>query len=242
LRVLVVLPSYNERNNIQEMIETLLGIDPSYAIRVVDDASPDGTSAIVEAQLQAHPPWRDRLSLTTRSAKDGRGGAVRDGFILGLNADPPFDVFVEMDCDFSHEPAAVPKAVALIDSGADVAIGARYPAGKIIGWPRRRRLFSALANRVARLLIDPDIGDYTNGFRAYSPRAVRIMVDRPQRHKGYIYLSESLAYLLLGGMTVTSFPIVFRNRERGVSNTGPREITAAMLGIVSIGLAYRRGR
>ncbi len=242
MRVLVVLPSYNERNNIRELIDELLNVDSSYAIRVVDDSSPDGTSSILEAEIRERSEWRDRLTLTTRSTKDGRGGAVRDGFILGLASDPPFDAFIEMDCDFSHEPSSVPTAVALIGLGADVAIGARYPDGTIIGWPRRRRVFSALANGVARLLIDRQVGDYTNGFRAYSPRAVRLLVERPQRHKGYIYLSESLAYLLQAGMTVASFPIVFRNRERGVSNTGAREIFAAVRGILAIGFAYRLGR
>jgi len=242
MRALVVLPSYNESQNIVDLVGALLDANSEYSICVVDDASPDGTSELLAQAIEGAPGWRGRVCLITRDKKDGRGGAVRDGFAWGLAHDPPFGAFAEMDCDFSHEPGAVPRGFDLVAQGCDVVIGARYPDGTIIGWPRRRRIFSFLANQLARRLIDPSIDDYTTGFRFYSPRAVRVLVGQPQRYKGYIYLSESLAYLLREDLRITSFPILFRNRERGVSNTGLREIGSALRGIFAIAWVYRRSR
>lgn len=242
MRALVVLPSFNESQNIVHLVGALLDANNEYAICVVDDSSPDGTSECMAKAIEGTSGWQQRVHLITRNKKDGRGGAVRDGFAWGLAQDPPFKAFAEMDCDFSHEPGAVPHGFDLVSQGCDVVIGARYPDGTIIGWPRRRRVFSFLANELARRLIDPSIDDYTNGFRFYSSRAVRVLVEQPQRYKGYIYLSESLAYLLRREMRVASFPIVFQNRERGESNTGLREIGSALRGIFAIAWDYRRSR
>jgi len=240
LRALIVLPSYNESQNIVSLIDALLAEDPGYLVCVVDDSSPDGTSQLLERAMSERREWQARTHLITRSKKDGRGGAVRDGLAWGTEQQPPIDAFVEMDCDFSHEPSAVPRGLAMLGVGTDVVIGARYPDGTIVGWPRRRRIFSALANWLARHLIEPSVGDYTNGFRFYSTPAVRVLLEHPQRHKGYIYLSEALAHLLRAGMRVESFPILFVNRQRGESNTGIREVWAALTGIVSIAWAYHR--
>lgn len=240
MRALIVLPSYNESQNIVRLIDALLEEDRDHLVCVVDDSSPDGTSELLTRTMAEKREWVGRVQLITRSKKDGRGGAVRDGLIWGMDQQPTIDAFVEMDCDFSHEPGAVPQGLALLAEGNDVVIGARYPDGTIVGWPRRRRVFSALANWLARHLIEPSVGDYTNGFRFYSRRAVEVLLDHPQRHKGYIYLSESLSHLLRAGMRVQSFPIYFVNRQRGESNTSLREVWAALTGIVSIAWAYRR--
>jgi dolichol-phosphate mannosyltransferase len=242
LKTLVVLPSYNESANIVEMIAAVLAEGPSLSVCVVDDSSPDGTSTVVRSAIDTRPGWADRVELITRSKKDGRGGAVRDGFAWGAQGGRDFECMVEMDCDFSHEPSALPRGLALRQAGADVVIGARYPDGTIVGWPGSRRAFSFLANTLARTLIDWSISDYTNGFRFYSPRAVEILLQRPQRHRGYIYLSESLSYLLRAGMRVEQFPIYFKNRERGVSNTSLAEVRSALAGIVSIAWEHRLGR
>lgn len=240
MRSLVVLPSYNESENIVSLIGALLDSNKACRVCVVDDSSPDGTSNIVSDAIEKTPGWKKRVHLITRSKKDGRGGAVRDGFAWGLQSGDSFEAFIEMDCDFSHEPQAVQTGLSLLQQGNDVVIGARYPGGTIIGWPKRRRAFSFLANQLARRLIEPSVSDYTNGFRFYSPRAAKVLIARPQKHKGYIYLSESLSYLLREGMSVASFPIVFKNRERGVSNTSLKEISNALKGIFSIALEHRR--
>jgi dolichol-phosphate mannosyltransferase len=242
MRPLVVLPSYNESENIRGLIDALLANDPAHHVCVVDDSSPDGTSPLVAKAIEGTAAWRDRVHLITRSKKDGRGGAVRDGFAWGLKSARQFDAFIEMDCDFSHEPAAIERGLALLAQGNEVVIGARYPDGTIIGWPLRRRVFSFFANQLARRLIEPSVADYTNGFRFYSRRAAEVLIARSQRHKGYVYLSESLSCLLREGMRVASFPIVFKNRERGVSNTGLREIYSALRGIFSIAWEHHRAR
>ena len=200
----------------------------------IDDSSPDGTSQLVSNAIQTRPRWEKRVHLITRLKKDGRGGAVREGLAWGVKSGLTFEAYVEMDCDFSHEPCAIPEGFKLLGRGNDVVIGARYPNGTIIGWPRSRRIFSFFANMLARFLIDWSIADYTNGFRFYSTRAVQVLLNHPQKYKGYIYLSESLSYLLRAGVKVATFPIRFNNRERGVSNTTFWEICLALQGIFFI--------
>jgi dolichol-phosphate mannosyltransferase len=239
MRALVVLPSYNERDNIVQLVDAILTAHPDTRVCVVDDSSPDGTSEVLRSAISARPDWPQRVHLIVRDKKDGRGGAVRAGLAYGLAQSEPFEAFVEMDCDFSHEPQALTQGFELLRSGNDVVIGARYPSGTIIGWPLRRRAFSFFANGLARTLIDWHVSDYTNGFRFYSPRAVQLLMRFEQKHKGYIYLSESLSQLLRGKMRVATFPILFRNRERGVSNTSIAEIRSALTGIFEIAWQHR---
>jgi glycosyltransferase involved in cell wall biosynthesis len=238
---LVVLPTYNESADVLPMIEALLETGTAPDICVVDDSSPDGTSDVVAAAIAQRPGWGERVRLITRPGKGGRGGAVREGLRVGLENDA-YDLFIEMDCDFSHRPEDLVVGAALLSRGWDVVIGARYPDGRIIGWPLQRRVFSRFANTVARGLIDWSVPDYTNGFRFYNRAAVEAILSVPQRNTGYIYLSEALAVCLSAGHTVASFPIVFRNRERGESNTTMGEVVAAARGIIDVARWYRSHR
>ena len=240
-KVLVVLPSYNEKENIVALIEAILALGAGYSVCVVDDSSPDGTSEIVRRAI-AEKNLTARAHLITRSKKDGRGGAVRTGFQWGYDSTRGFQAYIEMDCDFSHEPKSIPTGIALLEKGADVVLGSRYPNGTIEGWPMKRHVLSFFANSLARALINFRIHDYTNGFRFYTPRAVEVMLKKSQKHKGYIYLSESLSQLLRAGMRVETFPIFFKNRERGVSNTSLAEVRNAFLGIFSIAWEHRKKR
>src|SRR5882762_4189120 len=142
MRTLVVLPSYNESLNILALIEALLSLGPETTVCLVDDSSPDGTGELVEQAIRDKAGWKARVQLITRAKKDGRGGAVRAGFAWGRGSSLGFDAYVEMDCDFSHEPGAVPIGLQLLAAGNEVVIGARYPDGIIIGWPASRRVFS----------------------------------------------------------------------------------------------------
>jgi glycosyltransferase involved in cell wall biosynthesis len=234
VRTLVVLPSYNEKENIVRLIQELLNLSPETFVCVVDDSSPDGTADVIHDFLRSNADANARVHLMIRSTKSGRGGAVRAGLDWGYTQSPSFDVFVEMDCDFSHEPKSIPQGIALIKEGYDVALGSRYPDGTIVGWPINRRVFSFFANTLARTLIRWSIADYTNGFRFYNKAAVKHLLSEPQKHTGYIYLSESLSSLLLNGFKVATFPIYFLNRQRGVSNTSLKEIKSAFFGLFSI--------
>lgn len=234
MKTLIVLPSYNERENIINLIQALLQLNPNYSVCVVDDSSPDKTFELIAQNLAENPLFHNRVHLIVRSKKNGRGGAVCDGFALGLNSNEDFNYFVEMDCDFSHEPKAVLEGISYLEQGSDVALGCRYPNGTIIGWPIQRRIFSFFANFLAKNLIDPSIPDYTNGFRFYTKRAVASILSYPRKYTGYIYLSESLSHLLKLNMKIRCFPTVFRNRIRGVSNTSLKEVIDALTGIFVI--------
>ncbi len=241
MKTLIVLPSYNEAENIVSLIEKLLALSAEYYVCVVDDASPDGTAEKIRV-FQEGMADRSRLHLIVREKKDGRGGAVRRGLTWGLQTSKEtFTNFVEMDCDFSHQPEAVAIGLRRLRD-AEVVLGSRYPDGEIRGWPVKRRVFSFLANLLARVLISWVIVDYTNGFRFYSREAAEHLLQCPQKHKGYIYLSESIVYFLKHGYRIASFPILFINRERGVSNTNFAEIAAALRGIFSIAWNYNFGR
>jgi glycosyltransferase involved in cell wall biosynthesis len=237
MKALVILPSYNERENIVSLIEAILKTSPEIDVCVVDDNSPDGTGPLLDEFVATRAP-AGRVHLIHRKKKDGRGGAVRDGMIWGFNAPAGYEAFVEMDCDFSHPPGDLPKGLGLLGQ-ADVVLGSRYPDGEIVGWPMRRRVLSFCANTLARSMITRKISDYTNGFRFYNRRAAEALVGLPQKHKGYIYLSESLSYLLKRNFKIAAFPIRFVNRERGQSNTNFREVSRSLLGIVQIGYEYR---
>lgn len=234
MKTLIVIPSYNESENVRAMVEAILGLDPGYFVCIVDDSSPDQTSELVRAEIEQRREWQRRVHLIQRSKKDGRGGAVRDGFTWGLGTGEDFEAYVEMDCDFSHDPKAIAQGLQLLGVGSDVAIGARYPNGVIVGWPASRRIFSFFANTLARILIEWSVPDYTNGFRFYTPKAVRLLSVSRQQYKGYIYLSESLSQLLCAGLRVRHFPIRFVNRQRGVSNTNLQEISASLKAIFAI--------
>ena len=242
---LVILPTYNERENITALVRTLLELGDDFTVCVVDDNSPDGTAQLVRDFRERELPEvsRSRLHLIVRDKKDGRGGAVRTGLQWGLaQTQPvPFDSFIEMDCDFSHPPSDIPRGLALLRD-ADVVMGCRYPDGQIIGWPLHRRLLSFGANTLARCLIRWHIADYTNGFRFYSRRSAELMSRLPQQHKGYIYLSETITAFLHYGHRIRCFPIKFVNRARGVSNTTFREVRSSLTGIFQIAWRYRFGQ
>lgn len=235
MRTLVVLPSYNERDNIISLIDELL-LNPNLFICVVDDSSPDGTAELVKS------PMKDRCHLILRQGKGGRGSAVREGMLWGLaQKENPFSQFVEMDCDFSHSPKEISKGVSLLGNTSDLVIGSRYPDGKIIGWPWSRRIFSSLSNSLIRFLIDREVSDYTNGFRFYSRKAAELIFSKSPKNQGYIYLSETLAYALKKKIVIKSFPITFVDRQRGQSNLGFGEVFAALKGILLVAWDYRYG-
>ena len=171
MKTLVVLPSYNENQNINILIDTILRQSLDNNVVVIDDNRPDNTIEIIN-QFIDKKDYKNRVHLIKRKNKLGRGSAVLEGLRWGYNNLHDLELFIEMDCDFSHSPDEIVKGKELIKK-FDFVIGARYPSGKIINWPRRRKLFSYLANKFARLLLKVPISDYTNGYRIYSRKAAR---------------------------------------------------------------------
>lgn len=226
---LVIIPSFNERENIVPLIEAILGLYPYIEVLVVDDSSPDGTADAVRGAQAAHG---DRLHLIVRSGKGGRGSAVLEGFRYGLGKG--FDFLIEMDADFSHRPEEIAPLLAA-SKATGCAIGSRYlPQSEIHEWTRKRTFFSGVANRFARFVLGIPITDYTNGFRCYSRVAIeRLDLDGIDA-KGYVVLSEVAYQLHNKGMSFREIPTIFVNRRRGISNLSFKEIREAFLSVLRI--------
>ena len=240
MKTLVVLPSYNESLNINDLIDKILLQSEHNYIVVIDDNSPDNTIEIIKRFLE-NKNYVSRVHLIKRPNKLGRGSAVLEGLKWGYNNINNIDLFIEMDCDFSHSPDEIYKGKKLINN-YDFVIGARYPNGKIINWPIKRKVFSFIANQLIRFLIDKKISDYTNGFRFYSKNSIKYLLSKKITSSGYICLSEIAAILLKANFTTTSFPIVFNNRIRGKSNVNLKEIIFSLISILHISWKFRFGK
>jgi dolichol-phosphate mannosyltransferase len=231
MRTLVVLPTYNETPNVELMLRTLREVVPEATTLVVDDSSPDGTAGVVTrvaAEL-------GRIELLSRPAKSGLGGAYRDGFAWGLERG--FDHFVEIDCDFSHDPRVLP---ALLEAGAsyDVVIGSRYvKGGSIPKWSWPRRLLSRGGNQYAALLLGLGVADSTAGYRVYSKVALE-KIDFPTvTADGYGFQIEMTYRAKRAGASIVEVPISFSDRTRGHSKMSRAIIVEALFLVTRWGLA-----
>lgn len=226
--VAIIIPTFNEKENIEDLIAETLKALPGGDVFVVDDNSPDGTADIVAkfADPRAH--------VIVREQKNGRGGAVLDGIRSALGSEKDYQRFIEMDADFSHHPQYLSDILAKAQD-FDVVIGSRYLAGaKIVNWSVQRKVFSFLANRFAGRLLGVPITDYTNGYRCYSREAAKSIPYDKIGATGYIVLSEVAVGLHKRGFTFGEVPITFVNRERGLSKLSLKEILSAAVGIVKL--------
>lgn len=232
-RLLVITPTYNERENLERLVERLLEILPAAHILVVDDDSPDGTGALADV-LAARD---DRIEVLHRPSKLGLASAYIEGFRLGLEAG--FDVIVQMDADLSHDPKYLPDLLAALENGADLAIGSRrVPGGGIKGWPARRRLLSRGANLYARTILAAPVRDLTSGFRAMRRTLIENVDLDTVRSEGYSFLIEMGYRAVLGGARVVEVPIVFRDRRQGSSKLG---LAICLEAVVMVPLLRFRG-
>jgi dolichol-phosphate mannosyltransferase len=210
IEVIVVLPTYNEAETLPRMIEVLM--TQPYRVLVVDDGSPDGTGEIADRLAARH----DRIAVLHRQSKEGLGPAYVAGFARAL--DDGAAIVCEMDADFSHDPADLPRLVAAIESGADVAIGSRYvPGGGTEGWPVHRRAISRCGNWYARRALGLPLKDVTAGFRAFSSDAIRSLEPATCEAAGYGFQVEMAARAVRSGLMVVEVPIIFRDRTAGES-------------------------
>ena len=223
-RAIVVLPTYNERENIVALLRAVREVVPEADVLVVDDNSPDGTAGLVEetaAEL-------GQIKLLRRAGKQGLGSAYRQGFSVAL--DEGYEVVVSMDVDFSHDPAVLPELLRVVEAGADAVIGSRYvPGGATVDWPLHRRLLSRWGNRYTSLVLRLQVRDCTSGFRAYQADALRTIDPASTTAEGYAFLTELVRRLVRRGARVMETPIVFADRRYGESKMSGRIVVESML-------------
>ncbi len=230
MHVLVVMPTYNERENVAAVLQAVRASVPSADILVVDDNSPDGTAKIVNETGES----LGRIDLLQRPGKQGLGSAYRQGFSLAL--DRGYDVIVSMDVDFSHDPAVLPEMLRLIDAGADAVIGSRYvPGGATVDWPVHRRVLSRWGNRYTSLVLGLQIRDCTSGYRAYRADALAEIDPSSTTAEGYAFLTELVRRLVRSGRRVMETPIVFTDRRYGTSKMSSRIVAESMLLVTTWG-------
>ncbi len=222
MKTLIVIPTYNERENLEMLVVSVLGLRvQNLAILIVDDASPDGTGALADTLVQMHP---ERISVMHREGKRGLGSAYLDGFRIGIERG--FEAICEMDADGSHDPTALPRLIDEIEQGsADVTIGSRrVPGGETIGWGPHRHLMSRGAMLFARFVLGLRTHDVTSGFRCYRASVIKQLLDRVIVSNGYAFQEETLFYCEKLGFRVSEVPIIFRDRTRGQSKLSWSEV------------------
>ncbi|HET6876781.1 MAG TPA: polyprenol monophosphomannose synthase [Jatrophihabitans sp.] len=232
-RVLVIVPTYQERENIEAIVQRVLGCVETADVLVVDDDSPDGTGKIADELAAAD----SRVQVLHRSAKAGLGAAYIAGFGWGL--DRGYGVLVEMDADGSHAPEQLPRLLAAL-SGADLVLGSRYvPGGAVVNWPRSREFLSRGANMYSRVLLGIPLRDMTGGYRAYR-RAVLEAIDyRHVASQGYCFQVDLARRVVDAGYRVVEVPITFVERERGESKMSGEIVREAFWRVTRWGAAAR---
>jgi len=232
--VAVVLPTYNEAENIERLLRELRRIVPEARLLVVDDSSPDGTGAIAErcaVELGS-------IDVVHREVKDGLGNAYRFGFRRVVESG--FDVVVTMDSDFSHDPNVIPSMLSRVEAGADAVIGSRYvPGGGTQDWPLHRRLLSRWGNVYTGWILGVKVRDCTSGFRAYRTEALAAIDPDSTRADGYAFLTELVVRLSRRGARIDEVPIVFVDRRYGTSKMSSRIVVESMLLVTRWGLGHR---
>lgn len=222
-RILVIIPTYDEAENLPKIVPRVLEQDDRIEVLVVDDASPDGTGAIADA-LAAEEP---RVHVLHRSGKQGLGRAYLAGFYYGL--DEGYDILFEMDADFSHPPDALPTLISKLDE-ADVVIGSRYVDGRVTvsNWPMSRLLISYFGSRYARIITGMPVSDGTGGFNGWKRTVLeKVKLDRV-RSNGYAFQIELKFRAWRAGFKLVESPILFTERDTGESKMSKRIVREAI--------------
>ncbi|MBU0459107.1 polyprenol monophosphomannose synthase [Patescibacteria group bacterium] len=228
---LVIIPTYNEKENIGTLIDQIFEQPAEVDVLVVDDGSPDGTSEIVRDRQNR---FGERLMLKIRTeGKAGRGSACMYGFNFAL--ENGYESAIEMDADLSHDSADIPRMVEKLSGGADVVVGSKYvKGGKVVGWQWYRKLLSRGANIYAGLILRIPINDFTNGYRLYGPRALKMIPELKIDGVGFTVIPQMSYQLYKAGMEFSEIPITFTNRREGKSNMSLREMTESFVAILKI--------
>jgi dolichol-phosphate mannosyltransferase len=227
---LVIIPTYNEKENIEKIIRKVIELNSDFEILIIDDGSPDGTAAIVQT-LQAEFPGL--LHLEQRIGKLGLGTAYIHGFKWALAR--KYEYIFEMDADFSHNPLDLIRLKEACISGADVAIGSRYVKGvNVVNWPMSRVLMSYFASMYVRLITRIDIQDATAGFKCYRRVVLETIPMDKIKFVGYAFQIEMKFTAVQYGFKVVEVPIIFTDRTEGVSKMSTRIFREAFLGVIQM--------
>ncbi|WP_304952120.1 polyprenol monophosphomannose synthase [uncultured Alistipes sp.] len=236
MRRLVIIPTYNEKENVAAMIAKVFSLPEEFDLLIIDDGSPDGTAAIVKQRQQDFP---GRLHLVERSGKLGLGTAYLTGFRWGL--DHGYDYMCEMDCDFSHNPDDLVRLFAAAAAGSDVVVGSRYVKGvNVVNWPMLRLMMSYFASKYVRTVTRMPVHDATAGFVCYSRKALEAIDFDRIRMKGYGFQIEMKYTAWRLGMKIEEVSIVFVDRQEGTSKMSGGIFGEALFGVM--GLPWRKIR
>lgn len=235
---LVIIPTYNEKENIEAIIQAVLAVDETFDILIVDDSSPDGTGTIVKNLI---PTSQGRLHLEVRTTKDGLGRAYVHGFKWALANQ--YKYIFEMDADFSHNPKDLPRLYDALAQGADVAIGSRYSNGvNVVNWPMERVLLSYFASKYVRLITNLPVHDATAGFVGYKAHVLETLGLDEIKFKGYGFQIEMKYKSWVKKFKLKEVPIIFTDRTLGESKISSDIIGEAVFGVISLRLRNMFGK
>lgn len=231
---IVIIPTYNEKENIEKIIRAISALDKCFHILVIDDGSPDGTAAIVHRLMQDE--FAGRLFIVEREGKLGLGTAYICGFKWGL--EHGYDYIFEMDADFSHAPSDLPRLYsACADEGYDLSIGSRYITGvNVVNWPMGRVLMSYFASKYVRFVTGMNIHDTTAGFKCYRRRVLETIDLDAIRFKGYAFQIEMKHTAWKCGFKIKEVPVIFVNRVEGTSKMSGGIFSEALWGVIRLRL------
>lgn len=237
---IVIIPTYNEKENIEKIIRAVFSLEKCFHILVIDDGSPDGTAAIVKHLISDE--FGDRLFILERSGKLGLGTAYITGFKWAL--EHGYDYIFEMDADFSHNPNDLPRLYAAChDEGYDVAVGSRYITGvNVVNWPIGRVLMSYYASAYVRTVLGIGLRDTTAGFVCYRRKVLETIDLEHIRFKGYAFQIEMKYSALRLGFKIKEVPVVFVNRELGTSKMSGGIFSEALFGVMRLRMGKIKGR
>ena len=228
---LVIIPTYNEIENIGNIIDAGMVLPDNFNILVIDDASPDGTQEVVKEKIRQYP---ERVFMETRTGKLGLGTAYIHGFKWALDRD--YEFVIEMDADFSHNPADLPKLYhECKDRGADMAIGSRYISGvNVVNWPMGRVLMSYFASMYVRMVTRMPLRDSTAGFVCYRRNVLKALDLDKIQFKGYAFQIEMKFKTWYKKFKIVEVPIIFVNRQLGTSKMNSSIFGEAIFGVISL--------
>ncbi|MEX1188053.1 MAG: polyprenol monophosphomannose synthase [Bacteroidia bacterium] len=228
---LVIIPTYNELENIERMVHKVMGLEKKFHVLIIDDGSPDGTGSIVKSLI---PKYEGRLFLEERKGKLGLGTAYIHGFKWALSKS--YEYVFEMDCDFSHNPDDLARLYeACANQNSDVAIGSRYINGvNVVNWPMKRVLMSYYASAYVRLITGMSIRDTTAGFKCYKRKVLETIELEKIKFMGYAFQIEMKFKAWKSGFIIKEVPIIFHDRTEGQSKMSGKIFREAIIGVIEM--------